>query len=233
MLLAIIPARGGSKGILRKNLVPLKGRPLIEYTIKEAQKSKFINEILLSTDDDEIADVGRQLGLDVSYRRPMELAEDTTSMIDTLEHGLHWVESSHGQLPEYTMLLQPTSPLRSVEDIDSAVAFFYEISAAFLVSVHEMGEHPYECIAGSGRNWSYLVTPPTGSVRRQDYKNIYNFINGAIYLARTTKLLSQRGFINMGETYFFPMPRERGVDVDTYIDLYIAEALMNFSNGNR
>jgi N-acylneuraminate cytidylyltransferase/CMP-N,N'-diacetyllegionaminic acid synthase len=229
MLLAIIPARGGSKGIARKNLAPLNGRPLIEYTIKAAQQSKFINEILLSTDDEEIANVGRQLGLDVSYRRPRELAEDTTSMIDTLEHGINWIESSCGQLPEYTMLLQPTSPLRSVKDIDAAAALFYETSATSLASVHEMGEHPYECIVGSGKHSRYLVEPPVGVARRQDYKNEFNYINGAIYLAETTKLLSQRGFINMGETIFFPMPRERGVDVDTIIDLHIAEALINFA----
>jgi CMP-N,N'-diacetyllegionaminic acid synthase len=229
MLLAIIPARGGSKGILRKNLVSLNGRPLIEYTIKAAQKSKFINEILLSTDDEEIADVGRQLGLDVSYRRPMELAEDTTSMIDTLEHGLHWIESRFGQLPEDTMLLQPTSPLRSVQDIDDAVAIFYETSVTSLVSVHEMGEHPYECVVGSGNNWSYLVTPPSGIARRQDYKDKFNFINGAIYLAKTRCLLDQRSFININETHFFSMPRERGIDVDAYIDLYIAEALINYA----
>lgn len=230
MLLAIIPARGGSKGILRKNLVPLNGRPLIEYTIAEAQKSKFIDEILLSTDDDEIADVGRRLGLDVSYRRPMELAKDTTSMIDTLEHGLHWIESAHGQFPTDTMLLQPTSPLRSVKDIDAAVALFYETSATSLVSVHAMAEHPFECVVGSGKDCRYLVAPPAGVVRRQDYKSEFNFINGAIYLAKTTRLLEQRGFINMGETLFFPMPRERGVDVDTHLDLCIAEALMNFAN---
>lgn len=229
MLLAIIPARGGSKGILRKNLVSLNGRPLIEYTIIAAQKSKFINEILLSTDDEEIANLGRKLGLDVSYSRPIELAKDTTSMIDTLEHGLRWVESESGKLPDYTMLLQPTSPLRSAQDIDAAVTLFNESSATFLVSVHEMGEHPYECIVGSGKNWSPLVTAPAGMLRRQDYKNNFNFINGAIYLGITTELLSQRSFININETYFFPMPRERGVDVDEYVDLYIAEALISLA----
>jgi N-acylneuraminate cytidylyltransferase/CMP-N,N'-diacetyllegionaminic acid synthase len=159
----------------------------------------------------------------------MDLAEDTTSMIDTLEHGLHWIESRFGQLPEDTMLLQPTSPLRSVEDIDAAVELFYETSSTSLVSVHEMGEHPYECVACSGNNMSYLVTPPSGIVRRQDYKDKFNFINGAIYLAKTRFLLDHRSFININETLFFSMPRERGVDVDTYIDLYIAEALINYA----
>ncbi|WP_251823773.1 acylneuraminate cytidylyltransferase family protein [Polynucleobacter paneuropaeus] len=230
MLLAIIPARGGSKGILRKNLTYLNGRPLIEYTIIAAQKSKFIDEILLSTDDDEIADIGRRLGLDVSYRRPIELAQDATSMIETLEHGLRWADTAYGGLPEATILLQPTSPLRSTKDIDAAVTVFYESSVSFLVSVNEMGEHPYECIVGSGKNWQYLVMPPSGLSRRQDYKNDFYFINGAIYLAKTTELLSRRSFINPNETYFFSMPRERSIDIDEYVDLYTAEGLIKMLN---
>lgn len=228
MLLAVIPARGGSKGILRKNLALLNGKPLIEYTINAAQKSKFIDEILLSTDDENIAEVGRRLGLDVSYRRPVELATDTTSMIDTLEHALLWAELQYGQIPEDTILLQPTSPLRSAKDIDAAAAIFYETASTSLISVNEMAEHPYECIVGSGTNRSFLVTPPGGMVRRQDYSNEYYFINGAIYLAKTSTLLSQRGFMNIKNTYFFPMPRERGVDIDTYLDLYVAEALIKY-----
>lgn len=231
-LLAIIPARGGSKGVPRKNLVLLRGRPLIEYSIEVAQNSTLIDEVLLSTDDDEIAGVGSRLGLDVSYRRPSELAQDTTSMIDSLEHGLHWFEMTRGELPDEVLLLQPTSPLRSVQDVDDAIVLFHESEAKFLVSVHAMGEHPCECIVGHKDRWEYLVNPPNGSVRRQDYKTDFFFINGAIYLAKTKALLSQRSFISPQETVMFPMPRERGLDVDTKLDLVIAESLMNlFSKG--
>lgn len=229
MLLAVIPARGGSKGIPRKNVALLKGRPLIEYTIEAALKSRFIDDILLSTDDDEIASVGQRLGLDVSYRRPAELAGDATAMIDTLEHGIHWIENARGKLPDEVILLQPTSPLRSTQDIDDAVALFRESGAQSLVSVHIMGEHPCECIVGSTNEWEYLVPPPEGAVRRQDYKNDFFFINGAIYLAGTQILLSRRGFIYPQETVIFVMPRERGLDIDVHLDLRIAEAIIGLA----
>lgn len=229
MLLAIIPARGGSKGIPRKNMVLLKGRPLIEYTIEAALKSQLVDDILLSTDDDEIASVGQRLGLDVRYRRPAELAGDTTAMIDSLEHGIHWFEKACGTLPDEILLLQPTSPLRSVQDIDGAVALFRESMARSLVSVHPMGEHPCECIVGSGDKWDYLVRPPKGAVRRQDYKSNFYFINGAIYLADTQTLLSRRGFVRPGESAMYVMPRERGLDIDTFLDLALAEAIVDSS----
>ncbi len=229
MLLAVIPARGGSKGVPRKNLALLNGKPLIQYTIEAAQKSRFIDDILLSTDDDEIAGVGQRLGLDVSYRRPSELAEDATGMIDVLEHGLQWVENIRGKLPDEVMLLQPTSPLRSAQDIDGAIALFRQSGAQFLVSVHPMSEHPCECITGRKNDWRYLVLPPVGVVRRQDYKEDFFFINGAIYLADTRALLSWRSFVHPQETSMFVMPRERGVDIDTDMDMVVAAAMIDFA----
>lgn len=230
MLLAVIPARSGSKGIPRKNVALLNGKPLIEYTIQAAKKSRFVDHILLSTDDEEIASVGQRLGLEVSYRRPVELAGDATPMIDSLEHGIHWVERFCGSPPDEVLLLQPTSPLRSVNDIDGAVALFREKGASSLVSVHAMSEHPYECIVRKSHNWKYLRHPPAGVIRRQDYKNDFFFINGAIYLAETTTLLSRRSFIDTEETLMFVMPRERGIDIDEYIDLSIAEAIIGSTN---
>jgi CMP-N,N'-diacetyllegionaminic acid synthase len=225
MLLALIPARGGSKGIPRKNVTLLNGKPLIEYTIDAALKSASIDEVLLSTDDDEIGRVGKALGLDVSYRRPGELAEDDTPMIDTLEHALQWFEGVRGRLPDEVMLLQPTSPLRSVQDIDDAVGQFRSSGAQSLVSVHPMHEHPFECIRGGGNDWKYLVPPPLEAARRQDYLGDFYFINGAIYLAKTPTLLSRRGFLCPQETVTYVMSRERGVDIDTALDLVVAEVL--------
>ena len=151
-------------------------------------------------------------------------------MIDSLEHGLRWFEKSRGRLPDEILLLQPTSPLRSVQDIDGAVAFFRKSGALSLISVHPMAEHPCECIMGNSNGWEYLVSPPKGSVRRQDYKRDFFFINGAIYLAQTQTLLSRRGFIHPQETIMFVMPRERGLDIDTPLDLVIAEAMISFGD---
>lgn len=229
MLLAIIPARGGSKGIPRKNLAMLNGKPLIEYTIEAAQQSGCIDEILLSTDDDEIASAGQRMGLDLCYRRPPELGGDATAMIDVLEHGIHWFGKTHGNMPDEIMLLQPTSPLRSANDIAGAVASFRSTGAQSLVSVHPMSEHPCECIIGSGESWEYLVEPPKGAARRQDYKDNFYFINGAIYLAKTEALLSWRSFIRAGETSMYVMPRERGVDVDEALDMVLASAVIMYT----
>lgn len=226
MLLAVIPARGGSKGIPRKNLALLGGRPLIEYSIEAAQRSDAVDEVVLSTEDEEIAAVGERMGLDVTYRRPVELAGDATSMIDALAHALEWTARTRGRFPDEVMLLQPTSPLRSVEDIDGAVALLRESGAPSVVSVHPMAEHPSECVSLSGEDWEYLVPPPAGAVRRQDYDHHFFFINGAIYVAGCQALLSRRGFLYPGETALFVMPRGRGLDVDSPLDLRIAEAIM-------
>jgi CMP-N,N'-diacetyllegionaminic acid synthase len=226
MLLAIIPARGGSKGIPKKNLALFNGKPLIEYSIDAAQKSKLIDDVLLSTDSEEIASIGVSMGLDMSYRRPSEIAEDQTSMFDTIEHCLSWFKKSRGQLPDEIILLQPTSPLRTSLDIDAAVEQFRESNSCTLMSVHSMSEHPSECIRVGDIDWQYVVAPPKEAVRRQDYEHNNFFINGAIYIAETKAYLSRRTFIDPRDTEVFVMPRERGLDIDTPLDLVIAESIM-------
>lgn len=226
MLIAIIPARGGSKGIPRKNLKLLAGKPLIQYTIESAINSKMIDEILLTTDDDEIAELGERLGLPVRYRRPLELGADTTSMFSTVEHALQWFENEAGFLPEVTLLLQPTSPLRRIEDIDACIQEFYRKSATSLVSVHEMNEHPFECVFGDRESAQYLINPPIGVSRRQDYLEKFYYINGAVYIANTINYLFRQSFIELGETIFYEISREHGIDIDTEFDLQVAEALM-------
>lgn len=225
MLLAFIPARGGSKGIPRKNLVLLNGKPLIQYTIEAALASHYVDAVLLSTDDQEIVEIAKRLGVDCGYRRPVELAADNTAMIDTVEHGLLWFEQTLSRMPDEVLLLQPTSPLRTVSDIDGAVEVFRSEGADSLVSVQPMAEHPCECVVGGQGGWNFLFPPPEGAVRRQDYKDNYYFINGAIYLARTTTLLKKRQFVDEGKSILYVMPRERGIDIDTPLDLTVAEAI--------
>lgn len=226
MLLAVIPARGGSKGIPRKNLTPLAGKPLIQYSIEAAQGSAAVDEILLSTDDEEIAELGVRFGLRMDYRRPDALAEDTTSMIDTLVHGIEWFKSSRPSLPTEILLLQPTSPLRISADIDGAVELFKNSQALSVVGAHKMVEHPFECIFEEGSDWDYLVQPPKGASRRQDYGRSFYFINGSLYLSSTADLLRSRTFIHRPGTVFYKMPRDRGVDIDYPIDLSVAESLL-------
>jgi len=228
-MLAIIPARGGSKGIPRKNLVPLLGKPLVQYTIDAAQESKLISRIILSTEDEEIAQVGSCAGLDMSYSRPVELATDEASMADTVGHCLKWVASKFGEAEDF-VLLQPTSPLRLSLDIDNAIKRFKMRGSDWLFSVNEMSEHPYECIeVGVGGGYSFLRQSRKSVSRRQDYEENFYFMNGAIYVYRTKSFMSNRTTQDLKSAEIYVMPRSRGVDVDDVEDLYMAEAILTGS----
>jgi CMP-N,N'-diacetyllegionaminic acid synthase len=227
MLLAFIPARGGSKGIPRKNLALLAGKPLIQYTLEAALASREIDDILLSTDDEEIAAFCAHAGVTTRYRRPAPLAGDDAPMLAALEHALEWYARERGSLPQEVLVLQPTSPLRTAADIDGAVARFRQSPADTLASVHRLAEHPSECLAvEEGGGWRYLVPPPPSAARRQDYRGDYFFINGAVYLARTAALLRERRFVVPGATLLYEMPRAHGIDVDSLLDLAYAEAVL-------
>jgi len=223
-ILAIIPARGGSKGIPRKNIKPLMGKPLIGWSIDAAKQASCIDHIIVSTEDQEIASVARELGADVPFMRPAELAADDTPGIAPVLHAI-------SQLPDYewVLLLQPTSPLRSAEDIDGVWQFCQERGAPSAVSVCEVGKHPYwmyRC------NAAQLLEPfikgRPDVTRRQDLPPAYA-LNGAIYLAKTDWLLEQQNFIGP-ETLGYVMPPERSVDLDTPQDWRWVEFLIEQSN---
>ncbi|MBW1740296.1 MAG: acylneuraminate cytidylyltransferase family protein [Deltaproteobacteria bacterium] len=222
-VMAFIPARGGSKGIPRKNLVPLGGKPLIQYTIEAAKESEFIDEIFVSSDDKEIIDFCRSLGVDVPYTRPAELASDDTPMIDAVHDALRWKREKGLALPESVIVLQPTSPLRNALHIDAAIRQFKEEGAESLISVHEMLENPYECLKVMANGWELLAKLRKAAYRRQDYGERFYFINGAIYLAKTEFFEKCKCFFLEGESSLFFMPPECGVDIDNEHDLKRAE----------
>jgi CMP-N,N'-diacetyllegionaminic acid synthase len=225
--LAVIPARGGSKGIPRKNLAPLNGRPLIEYTVTTALNCKNLDDVILSTDDDEIASFVSSLGLSDRYRRPKEYATDTAGMFDCVSHCVQWYAAASGLLPDEVLLLQPTSPLRTAADIEAAIETKQRAMTKSVISVHALSEHPYECITHRGNEWRFLAEQTKQSVRRQDYEETFYFINGAIYLTDTRALLESKSFFSLGDTAVYVMPRERGLDIDTPLDLAFAEAILS------
>jgi CMP-N,N'-diacetyllegionaminic acid synthase len=229
-ILAFIPARGGSKGIPRKNLALLNGTPLIQYSIEAAQGSQYINNIFLSSDDLEIINFGKSFGLEVPYHRPTELADDETPMIDTVLHGLEWCQNEKDILPDAVILLQPTCPLRSTADIDGAIEKFIGSKKNSLVSAHTLSEHPFESIETTSEGWRYLsrVFPPPS--RRQDYPNNFFFINGAIYLASTEFIFSRKTFIDENESIIFPISQRNGLDIDDELDLKKAEFYLTSSS---
>lgn len=219
-VLAIIPARGGSKGIPRKNIVDLAGKPLLAWTIEEAKKSAYIDKLILSSDDDEIMAVAREYGCDVPFSRPAELAGDLTPGIAPV---LHAIECFPGY--DYVVLLQPTSPLRLVEDIDGAIQLCCKKKAACCVSVTQPQASPYwmYTMEGEGRLRPLLHTSPVFA-RRQDLPEVY-MLNGAVYVAQCFWLLKAKNFLTE-ETIAYPMPQARSLDIDCREDLYLAARLL-------
>ena len=225
-VIALISARGGSKGIPRKNVLPVAGKPLIAWTIAAALGSRKLSRLLVTTDDAEIAEVARAQGAEVPFLRPAELARDESPVIEAVEHALRWVETSDGALPEYVLLLQPTSPLRTTADIDGAIDLAYLRNADAVLSVCEASPHPYLArkIDRDGALGDFIDLP-TKPVRRQEYPPAY-VLNGAIYVNRVQSLLTSRNFQPPGALAYV-MPVERSCDIDTPVDMQIAELLLN------
>lgn len=225
-MLAVIPARGGSKGIPGKNLHPLAGKPLIQYTIEAALAAKELDDVLLSSDDDDIIACARGLGLSVPYKRPAALAGDTTPMVAAVVDIIQWLKRERQVVPENIVLLQPTSPLRTAADIDAAVELYLERGTTSLMSVHPMTEHPCECVVSGEAGWDWLQAAAPGTACRQAYAQNYFFINGAIYINATRTLVAEQRFITTSTTEMHVMPPTRGIDIDDEFDLDKAAAIL-------
>ena len=218
-LLALIPARGGSKGIPRKNIKKLCGKPLIAWSIEAAQKSKYIDRIIISTEDQEIADVARSCGAEVPFMRPHTLAQDDTPGIAPVLHAL---EKFSGI--EQILLLQPTSPLRTADDIDGIVNMFRKKQNPSAISICESPKHPNWMLScGEDGTLSPFMDAPIAT-RRQDLPKVY-VVNGALYLAKTEWLRQACSFLSP-ETIGYLMPPERSVEIDTPLDWEWIEFLM-------
>ncbi|MPQ76944.1 cytidylyltransferase domain-containing protein [Hydrogenovibrio sp. JE_KL2] len=224
-ILALIPARGGSKGLIGKNLYPILDKPLLQYTIDEAQKSRHITQLMMSSEDAEINRYAESLGVKVDYVRPASLAEDHTTTAEAVLHALDWLEERN-ELPDAIILLQPTSPLRTVEEMDDAIEQFLASDKQSLVSVQPMKEHPFKCIQQQDGEWQYLAKPEKFVSRRQDYTNDYYVINGAIYIVTPQWLREKGEFTGERESELFVMDCISGVDIDDLTDVFQVEALL-------
>ncbi len=224
-MLAIIPARGGSKGLKDKNIRMLLGKPLIYYTIEAAQKSKNINKIIVSTNDRRIADISMVLGAEVPFMRPEELATDTSKAIDTYLYTIERLNSEFGEsIEEFTVLL-PTAPLRTEMDIDAAIRLYKEKNAESVISVIE-SECPigwYKKVNSSGVLEDYFKHKDN-SINRQEEEKIY-LPNGAIYIFKYSSLKSNYNYYN-NKTYPYIMSRESSIDIDNEMDLLLAEIIL-------
>lgn len=219
-IIAIIPARGGSKRIENKNLIELAGKPLIWYTINEAKKSKYINKLILSTDDNKIIEVAKRYNIEI-IKRPKELAKDDSPTIDTINHVLR---SLKDYKPEIIVLLQPTSPLRTVEDIDQTIKTLLETNADSVETFCEIEHHPASMFIIDENNDAYPLDKENYKKMYQDLPKVFRE-NGAVYAVKTDVLTRENTFYGKRHKACI-IPKERSVDIDDMASLRLAEFLL-------
>lgn len=222
-MLAIIPARGGSKGLPGKNTLDFCGKPLIAHTIEQALSSKCFDEIIVSTDDKEIAAVSQKFGAEVPFLRPDKYATDKSPINDTLRYTLKRLKEDFDICSDAFALLQPTSPLRMVEDIQNAIALFKKNDADSVIGFTEQTK-PLEWFKEIEDETHRILgaTDTATTKNRQEYNSVY-YPNGAIYVIKN-QLLEIDNFYTE-KTYAYLMPSERSVDIDTLLDFEYAEFL--------
>ena len=218
--LAIIPARGGSKRLPRKNVLDLCGKPLIAYTIEAALKSKYIDKVIVSSDDEEILNISKKNEADI-IKRPIDLANDTATTFDTIKHTIDNFEKY-----DYIVLLQPTSPLRNEKHIDEAIQLLEEKNADSIISVCEMDHSPlWSNTLPKDGNMSNFLKDEILNKRSQDLEKYYR-LNGAIYICKTDLLLKEKSFFLKENIFAYIMDRRSSVDIDEKIDFLIAEIVI-------
>lgn len=224
-VIGLVTARGGSKSIPRKNIKLLADKPLIAWTIEAALQSRELSRVIVSTDDQEIAQVARQWGAQVPFMRPPELAQDDSPHIAVVKHAIHWLATHKRMHPDYIMTLQPTSPLRTAEDIDAAIQLAETRAAIAVVSVCETEHHPYlSKRILQDDTLADFVSTDIAYLRRQALPPAYA-LNGAVFLNRRESLLHDRVFLPKG-AYAYIMPPERSLDIDTPWDFYLADLIL-------
>lgn len=231
-IVAIIPARGGSRGIPRKNIRELAGKPLIAYTIETALGSRMLDRVIVSTDDEKIAEVTKECNAEVILR-PMELAQDTTPTEPVLQHTIRYLEEKENYSPDLIVLLQPTSPIRNKDDIDNAIKKLIDTDADSLLSVCESHSFLWKLKGGvpTPINYDYK-----NRKRRQEIDKEYKE-NGSIYITKRAILMEGNNRLG-GKIQIYVMNETSSIEVDTLFDFRIAECIMRYKNkymegGNR
>lgn len=225
--LAVIPARGGSKGIPRKNLVTLGGIPLLQYTLEAAAGSDNLNRVVFTSDDPEMMALAQTAGIEVPFRRPDFLATDDASSVDVVIHALDWLTDHEQYVPDAVVLLQPTCPFRTAADIDEAIAIFDAGESECLMSVSPVLQHPCEMVTRDDGKLVWAVSPPAAG-RRQLFPTYY-FINGATYIVTTRFLKDRRRFDDPSAALQVIDPRH-GIDIDDSYQLELARTMLSLGN---
>ena len=221
--LAIIPARGGSKGIPNKNIMDICGKPLIAYSIEAGKKSKYIDEIIVSTDSEEIKVIAAKYGAVVPFLRPKQLSNDSAKSIDLVLHAIEFYKNINIGF-DYIVLLQPTSPLRNFAHVDEAIEKLMESNGTSLVSVRETDENPVLMRTIENEKLKEVISFEGPNLRRQDLPRFYIF-NGALYINSNDMLITKKRFIDE-DTVPYVMNKESSVDIDTMLDAKLVELII-------
>jgi len=225
MILGFVPARGGSKGIKKKNIKELLGKPLIAYSIEQGLASTVIDKVVVSTDDAEIADIARAAGAEVPFMRPAELARDDTPMFPVMEHALDAVEAEYGEQVSHLVLLDATSPLRVSSDIEEAMKLFEGGGCDAVISGSEAHRSPwFNMVAIDGEGYAGLLNGSGDVGRRQDCPEAYDLDTTVwIYTREAIKVIKKR---MPPRTRLYKVPPERAFHIDTELDFELVSFLM-------
>ena len=222
---AFIFARGGSKGLPRKNIKLLLGKPLIQYSIEVALQTSGIDKVFVSTDDNDIAKVSRSIGA-IVIDRPIELAQDDSLEWEAWQHAISWVKKRYGDFEEF-ISLPATSPLRSVKDVESAIYKRSDIGADICIAITPAGRSPYfNMVKKSSNNLIELVSKPANSIsRRQDAPEVFD-ITTVVYVANVEFIMKNNNLFD-GNVTSIEVPKHRAVDIDDMYDFNFAESILN------
>ena len=223
-VLAVIPARGGSKGVPRKNIRPLLGKPLIAYTIEAALQCTLLDDVVVSTDDVEIAEVSCQLGAQVPFLRPPELAQDRAPSLPVVQHCVEAMEKQRTVRYDTIVMLQPTTPLRTSSDIEQGVRLLHETGADSVVSVTEVGgHHPFRMkrIVGDNLLINFIDQGFEDMRPRQELPPVY-IRSGDLYIAKRSVVMEQNTLVGEHVRAVI-IPPDRAVNIDTPFDFMLAE----------
>ena len=223
-ILAIIPARGGSKSVPKKNIYPLNGKPLIYYSISSGLKAKYIDRLIVSTDSPEIAKVARKYKAEVPFVRPAELASDTAPTLPVLQHVVKYVEENDKFKPDLVVLIQPTNPLVRSEDVDGTIETLFKTNTNSCFSVTEISQRPEWMYRMDNNPAELFLKEESGPTKRSQELPRLAIINGTVYVMKYETLMTKNK-IRDGNTSIYVMPRERSVDIDDKFDFELAKFL--------
>ena len=232
-IIGFVPARGGSIGIKKKNLIKLNNKPLIKYTLEILKKLKKEIYPFISTNDLKIKKYCENNGFKINYLRPKSLSKSSSNVTDAALHGAMWLKKNRNIKIDAILLLQPTSPLRYSNEIKKAIQTFKKNRLTSIASVSPMKEHPYESVEIRKKNkWKFLRTPGKNVYRRQQFSNNFYYIDGNFYLVKLNFLKKNKSFIKKNITKFFKLKRGWPVDIDNYEDLAVASALLKMKKND-